>query len=170
MVTDLEKVPMQYRGSMKVLLPGEPINQGAAAAGQYVTSQSQQQSDPRVTPIEIVNSLVFVPVTLTYQGRTVTTRLLLDTGATGVTISPAIAQRLGAYSGSPMTITLADGRKVMSFQFACEQVSVGLKTKINSRVCVMPRDDSEEVGLLGMEFLSEFSHSIDTKAKVIRWL
>lgn len=33
----------------------------------------------------------------------------------------------------------------------------------------MPRAGSEETGLLGMDFLGDFPHVIDTKTGVIRW-
>ncbi|MBT1073781.1 retropepsin-like aspartic protease [Geobacter grbiciae] len=148
MVDNIDKIPPRYRKNMKIIEGG-----------------SGQQR----TPIDVVNNQVYVPVSLTYRGRTVTTRLLLDTGATGITISPALAQRLGAQPTSQGNATLADGKKVQTHQFICDHVSVGSKNKNAAVVSIMPREDSEETGLLGMSFLADFPHTIDLKARVIKW-
>ncbi len=149
MVDSLENVPSHYRQNMKV------------SGGSY----GQQR-----TPVEVVNNQIYVPVSISYQGRTVTARLLLDTGATGITVSPAIAQRLGVRTTSQGMATLADGRHVQTAYFDCDRVTVGVKTKVMSKIAVMPRNGTEETGLLGMSFLSDFPHTIDVKAKVVRWL
>lgn len=149
MVDNLESVPGRYRQNMTVI------------SGSY----GQQR-----TPVEVLNNQIYVPVSISYQGRTVTAKLLLDTGATGITVSPAIAQRLGVCTTSQGMATLADGRQVQTAYFDCDRVSVGVKNKGVSKIAVMPRNGNEETGLLGMSFLSDFPHTIDVKAKVIRWL
>lgn len=148
MVDDIDKVPIRYRKNMKI------------SAG-----LSEQQR----TPVDVVNNQIYVPVSMTYQGRTITAKLLLDTGATGITISPALAQRLGARPTSQGNSILADGRKVQTYQFVSDRVSVGSKNINAAIVSIIPREGAEETGLLGMSFLAEFPHTIDLKARVIKW-
>jgi len=148
MVDDIEKVPIRHRKNMKI---------------------SEGLSGQQRTSIDVVNNQVYVPVSMTYQGRTVTAKLLLDTGATGITISPALAKRLGARPTSQGNSILADGRKVQTYQFISDRVSVGSKNKNVAIVSIIPREGAEETGLLGMSFLAEFPHTIDLKARVIKW-
>lgn len=148
MVDDIEKVPSQYRKSMKV---------SAVGAGQ------------QITPIEVLNNKVYTPVTISYQGRTVVARLLLDTGATGISITPALANRLGVRPTSRGTATFADGSQKKIDYFTCDNVSVGSKSKSMIRVGIIPSESSDEAGLLGMSFLADYPHTVDLKAKVIRW-
>src|SRR5450631_2777393 len=74
MVDELDKVPVRYRAKMK------------SSSGLY----GQQR-----TAVKVQNNQIWVPVTIAHRGRTVTTLLLLDTGATNTSISPALARRLG---------------------------------------------------------------------------
>jgi hypothetical protein len=95
MVDDLDKVPQKYRNKMQV-----------------TGGNSGQQR----TTIKVVNNQVWVPVTITHRGRSASTWLLLDTGATNTSISPALAQRLGIQPAETVggSATLADGRVVHS--------------------------------------------------------
>jgi len=151
MVSELEKVPSRFRANMKVL-----------------------QSDNSKATVVIIkdNNRVFVPVTIGYHGKMVTVPLLIDTGATGIMISPAIAQRLGI--GQETTTqgssVLADGRKVINYNAIADFVAVGPKTKSALQVHIMPNENSEATGLLGMSFLADFPHMIDVKSSVIKWM
>jgi len=152
MVSDLERVPVRYRPNMKVLV-GETQNR-------------------HITVVTVNNNRVYVPVTIGYQGRSVNVQLLLDTGATGVTISPSIASRLGIVEGSGYqnTVTMADGRKINAYVVTAEHVTVGPKSKKGMELQVMPNEGTEYSGLLGMSFLSEFPHMIDTRSQLIKWM
>ena len=150
MVDDLERVPQKYRNRMQV------------SGGTY----GQQR-----TAVKVVNNQIWVPVTITHRGRSASTWLLLDTGATNTSISPALAQRLGiqpAETNGGMA-TLADGRVVQTATAIVDQVTVGPKSKQSLNVQIMPRTNGEETGLLGMNFLGNFPHIIETGAGIIRW-
>lgn len=151
MVSDLEKVPSRYRSSMTVL-----------------SGSNNTQS----TPINVNNNQIYVSATINYQGRTVKVQLLVDTGATGISISPSVARKLGIQEGQgkQVSTTLADGRKTFSYEVIAEQVTVGPKSKRNMNLQIMPRKGNEETGLLGMSFLGDFPHMIDTKSQVIKWM
>jgi len=152
MVSDLDRVPTRYRAKMRVL------------AG-YTHSQN-------ATSVIFRDNQVYVPVSIGYQGRTVNVQLLLDTGATGVIISPSIARKLGIVeaSGRQNLITLADGSKINSYIVMAEHITVGPKSKKDIALQVIPREGSEESGLLGMSFLADFPHMIDTRSQVIKWM
>jgi predicted aspartyl protease len=149
MTNDIEKVPIEYRKVMKT---------------------SGSTSVTNTTLVEISNNQIHVPVSITYRGQTINTKLLLDTGATGITISPALAKKLGANPTSEGFSTLADGRKIQTYIFACDKISVGTKQKESANISIIPRSDNEETGLLGMSFLADFPHTIDIKSKTIKWL
>ncbi|KAA0894219.1 retropepsin-like aspartic protease [Oryzomonas rubra] len=150
MVDDLDKVPQKYRKRMQV------------SGGTY----GQQR-----TAVKVLNNQIWVPVTLTHRGRSASTWLLLDTGATTTSISPALAQRLGIQSAETIggMATLADGRVVQTANVMVNQVTVGPKSKQSLNVQIMPRTNGEETGLLGMNFLGDFPHTIETGAGIIRW-
>lgn len=150
MVDDLDKVPAKYRAKMKT------------SSGMY----GQQR-----TAVKVQNNQIWVPVAFGHKGRTITAWLLLDTGATNTSISPALARRLGVQAtettgGKAM---LADGSMVLTNHVIVDHVTVGPKVKRDLNVQIMPRSGNEETGLLGMNFLGEFPHIIEAKAGIIRW-
>lgn len=149
-VDDPEKVPSRYRAKMKV----------------------SEGSDMQRTAVVIRNNRVYVPVSIGYQGRTIKVQLLLDTGATGVTISQEIAQQLGIRPDNSRRsiITIADGTKIIGYNTTADFVNVGPKTKQGIMLHVMPRQGREDSGLLGMSFLADFEHTLDVKSQVIKWL
>lgn len=152
MVSDREKVPNRYRANMKV----------SSASG----------SNPKTTAVIVRDNRIYVPVTIGYRGKMVTVSLLIDTGATGVMISPAIAQRLGIRleETTQGVITVADGRKITNFNAIADFIAVGPKTKRALQVNILPHENDEETGLLGMSFLADFPHMLDTKSQVIKWM
>lgn len=150
-------------------------------AKEQLTEKPPQQT-PEVQPsttnenetsIEVrTDNRIYVPVTIGYRGKMVTVPLLIDTGATDITISPAIARRLGI-SGEETTTgesTVADGRKVAHYKINAAFVAVGPKTKKPLQVHIMPTVNNEETGLLGMSFLADFPHMLDLRSQVIRWM
>lgn len=150
MVGDLDKVPAKYRAKMKT------------SSGMY----GQQR-----TAVKVQNNQIWVPVAFGHKGRTATAWLLLDTGATNTSISPALARRLGVQATETTggKARLADGSMVLTNHVVVDHVTVGPKVKRDLNVQIMPRSGDEETGLLGMNFLGEFPHIIEAKAGIIRW-
>lgn len=99
-------------------------------------------------------------------------QLVVDTGATGVTILQAVAEKLGVRTEDtkPGSITVADGSKVAAAHITADKVKVGPKTVRNIELVVIPSVGDQYTGLLGMSFLGEFPHVLDVKAKTIKWL
>lgn len=150
MVESIQKIPKDYRENMKASKPS-----------------IGRQGD---TKIEVHNNRMHVPVTLTCQGKTATFRLLIDTGANVTTISTAIAQRLEIKPTGKSESIIANGQRVATYTSYCEKITVGTNSKTNIKVSIMPSDSNEEAGMLGMDFLSNFPHTINTQAKIIKWL
>lgn len=150
MVDDLDKVPAKYRAKMKT------------SSGMY----GQQR-----TAVKVQNNQIWVPVVFGHKGRTITAWLLLDTGATNTSISPALARRLGVQAAETTggKARLADGSMVQTSHVVVDHVTVGPKVKRDLNVLIMPRSGNEETGLLGMNFLGEFPYIIEARAGIIRW-
>ena len=92
-------------------------------------------------------------------------RLIVDTGATLVVLSPHIASQLGivqAKEGALIAATLADGRQVKASPVILKSVTVGGVTVKNVEACVLEStEDTQEDGLLGLSFLKHFVIKID---------
>lgn len=75
----------------------------------------------------------------------------LDTGATGVAIPDAVAQRLGLRRGAPFIAQTANGRAT-SYAVTLDRVSVGDIALEDVAASITPGLEGEEI-LLGMSFL-----------------
>ena len=76
---------------------------------------------------------------------------LLDTGATGVSVPLAVAQRLGIEGGTPIQVTTANGI-ITTYAVVLDRVSIGPISRHRVRADVNPHMPGNEV-LLGMSFL-----------------
>jgi tetratricopeptide (TPR) repeat protein len=135
----------------------------------YVTIlKTKETNEERRTTVKVENRQVWVPVTFEHKGRTVSTWLLMDTGATSTLIPAALARQLGVVPGETTVGrgVLADGSVVRTDNVVLDQVRVGPKEKRNLKVNII---SSAEVGLLGLDFLGEFLYIVDTKKGVIHW-
>jgi len=93
-------------------------------------------------------------------------RMMVDTGATLVSIPMGEAQRLGInyLKGSPGYMVLADGRRVASYRVSLESVAVGDITLYNVEG-VVTQGGGEP--LLGMSFLSRTEMRNDGQSLVL---
>lgn len=143
-----------------------------------IITQTQQESpqpraDNKTTALIVRgDNRFYVPVTIGYRGRMITVPLLIDTGATCVVISPAIAQRLGIgiEETTQGVTTIAGGIKIADHNAVADFVEVGPKVKNTMRLNILPHANNEEFGMLGMDFLAYFPHILDVQAQVIKWL
>lgn len=102
-------------------------------------------------------------VTARLNGRADVT-LLVDTGASVVTLTEAVAQRLGlSYDReSPLRLILADGSQSPGYATVLNSVEVGDARLENVQAVVLARPPAPDLdGLLGMSFLSAFSMTHD---------
>jgi len=91
-------------------------------------------------------------------------RLLLDTGATHVQITPRLAHKLGikVQRGSAVNCTLANGASVQAWSVSLKDVRIGGARVRDVATLVLGTDSSDDCdGLLGMSFLDQFVFRID---------
>ena len=92
-------------------------------------------------------------------------RLLLDTGATSVQVSPALARRLGVDidRAERVRCTLADGSVTTARVVTLRELRLTRKIKVaDVRALVLDDDHTDDSdGLLGMSFLDHFIFQLD---------
>lgn len=140
-VDDLEKIPNRYKSKTK-----------------------------ERTSVTINNNQILVPVLIKHQGKTIEIKMILDTGCTQFTITPEIANilginQLGAQQGKAK---IADGSEVPVYFANADSITVGPKTKRNVKMNIVI--NNKGMNLLGMEFLGDFPHMINTKSQEIVWM
>jgi len=154
-VDDEGKIPEKYRKKAK-------------------TTRSVTSANSARTAVKIQNNKVFVPVTLSYRNKTVDATMLLDTGASITTISIDVAKRLGIRPESTeLGISrVADGRMLQTFVTSLDYLAVGPKMKGNVQVSIMPSSGPPLPfdGLLGMNFLGDYSYHLDVNNEMINWM
>ena len=123
------------------------------------------------TPVVIYGNQVLVPVTIGYKKREIEVLLLLDTGASIVTLHKNVADRLALPSGYRSRLMAAGGGKIDAGLVQLGSVKFGPYERSNLAAAVIKnRDTSVEYhGLLGMNALRGVDFRIDHTAQVIRW-
>jgi len=96
--------------------------------------------------------------------------MLLDTGATGMLISPSLAEKLGVFDksqGKLMIITGGIGGEAPGIRTIIDRAEVGgAKTQFIPTTVTAPISNSFE-GLIGMDFMSNYNINIDYEKKVV---
>lgn len=149
----------QYRKHVRAIMakPRRPV---------VATSQS-----PVTTPIEVVNDQVLVPVTLGYRGVTVTTRLLLDTGANITTLHEEVAEALGLRRPKRTSMQVAGGRRIRAGIARLDHIALGTIRLEDVEAGIIEHQGADEPfdGLLGMNVLRQVSFKIDLEKRRITW-
>lgn len=124
---------------------------------------------PSISPAAV--SQIAVPVTISYQGRSVSTVMAVDTGATITTIDTALADRLGVVTATGSgRAQMADGQTVRYYS-APMDVQVSSYRRDRLQVNVMDYAGAREGvhGMLGLNFLEGMVLTIDWKSRRIYW-
>jgi predicted aspartyl protease len=123
------------------------------------------------TTVKVQDRQVWMPVTFAHKGRTVSTWLLMDTGAMSTVIPAALARQLGVMPEETVIgkARVADGSVVQTDDVVLDQVKVGPKERRNLNVKIMSSAGALGFGLLGQDFLGEFLYTVDTKKGMIHW-
>ncbi|MFH0909135.1 MAG: retropepsin-like aspartic protease [bacterium] len=97
---------------------------------------------------------------------TATGRFVVDTGASVVSLSRAMASRLNleVASDRAIRVTVADGRSVSAYPVILKSVQTGDARALNIAAVILDKEPSPGVdGLLGLTFLREFDFHYDAK-------
>lgn len=111
---------------------------------------------------------IIVPVTITYQGKSVTAPMAIDTGATTTTIDTRLADRLGIKPESAGFAQMADGRMV-PYRSAAMTVTVSDMAR-TIKVNIMDYSANRKaMGMLGLNYLDSMKITIDWKRQRVYW-
>ncbi len=97
--------------------------------------------------------------------------MLLDTGASITTIDESVVEQLGTSGGKTSAIIVAGGGIHKTKLVTVHQMKVGPKLVKNPEIMVLKQNTGflGFQGLLGQDFLRQFSFTIDYGNNVIRW-
>jgi clan AA aspartic protease (TIGR02281 family) len=116
-----------------------------------------------VVPLEREGKSFFVRLKL---NNTASARFLLDTGASAMQVSRAMAKKLklGKLRAQTVPVMLASGGYVRGHLVEIKEVAIG-PAKVNHVKAIVLDQDNMGLndGLLGMSFLENFIFSIDTE-------
>jgi clan AA aspartic protease (TIGR02281 family) len=158
---------------------GGAVYTGTSMAGQTANqaNKTAMRSSPAASdPLKTTMSKDRVVVPLIQEGKSYLVRLklndkvwgkfLVDTGASAMHISQAMAQKLKAKPerGQMVPVQLAGGRMVAGRVVVLKKVQIGEALVENAKAIVLDQDNMGlRDGLLGMTFLENFVFSLDTK-------
>jgi hypothetical protein len=165
-VDDAGKIPEVYRQQIKVYK--EKYDDLSETQRQALMENERQK---QFTDVMIMENKVLIPVRLGLNGREIEVRLLLDTGASIVTLHDDAARRLGFENVQQAKARVAGGKEVTFDLAAVDFLSVGPYEQTDVLVGILnfQGQDMGYDGLLGMNFLQYFSYDIDFIKQRIKW-
>jgi hypothetical protein len=182
-VDELSKVPLKYRDTMRVYKEkGDPSPEDESALilkkeSEKLTSESTEAlsgTEYRLnqeTRVIISGNQILVPVTVGYGGYEMETLLLLDTGASIVTLHRDLADQLSIMDAGSAEAMVAGGRMIQTEMVRLDYVKVGSVEAADMDANIIEHEGPpvNYQGFLGMNFLRNFEYSIDFERQVIRW-
>jgi clan AA aspartic protease (TIGR02281 family) len=157
---------------------GGAVYTGTSMAGQTANqtnkTMSRDTGKRKVATVSMDGKRVVVP--LEREGKsfyvrlklnnTASARFMLDTGASAMQVSRAMAKKLNlkAHRAETVPVKLASGGFVRGYIVDINEVAIGPATVHHVKAIVLGQDNMGVTdGLLGMSFLENFIFSIDTQ-------
>ena len=180
-VDRLSQVPHQYRDQLQELFPA--LSPEAQTQQQMLRMEqlSEQAHNARIRelevqmkalemPVQIEYNSVLVPVRVLHRGRSVSTRLILDTGASGTVFHRATLSRLPLQTRPSGHAQVASGHLVETHSAQLDHIEIGPHTLRNQRAQLIDfQGRAAHGGLLGMDFLRQVQYEIDFERAMIIW-
>ncbi|VFQ44234.1 retropepsin-like aspartic protease [Desulfoluna butyratoxydans] len=178
---DLSQVPKEEAEKSKVFYdqfdekPEEPV---VDLKEEEMTKEERERkgkpapvANAPSTRFTFADNKILVRVTIGNNNRTVSAILLLDTGASTTVIHKALARRIGLRNMATGQASVAGGHTIQTGITRADFISLGPKKLENPTITVIPYygGHTQHEGLLGMDFLKHFPHTIDTANHRILW-
>ena len=131
----------------------------------------QKLQEKMQTRVIVDNNRILVPVTLGNGGIEVETHLLLDTGASHITLHRSIAEQLNIALLKRGRAQVVDGQSIDIEAGQISYFKVGPYNMENALVIIVSQagESLNYSGLLGMNFLKNVQYTIDYQNQMIRW-
>lgn len=135
-------------------------------------SQREAQTTATETEVIIVGQHVIVPVQVKYKGRSLELNLLLDTGASIITLHEEAVKRLRLPKDKTAHFTTAGGHMIAADMVELDEVRFGPYRQKDVLAGVIEYQQSTAVvfdGLLGMNALKGIDYKINYEKGSILW-
>jgi predicted aspartyl protease len=127
-------------------------------------TEQPMSSSPIKVPIRMNGAAAFVSVMLNH---TIRAEMLLDTGATYTLVARRIATGLRLYESARATLSTANGLITVPLA-RMQSIKVGAAEALNLTVAIQDASMNSAIdGLLGLDFLSRFHTSIDSRQQLL---
>ena len=151
----LHSIPGKYRDQTEKRRPLAPTREPSISEQSEPLSKSQRI----VVPYTREDNAIIVEGTINGSGSV---KFILDTGASGTQIPLSIAQRLGIDDKRGLFVpTVGVGGMVIVPYVEIDSLRVGGAEVRNLQVGLQDLPGREGIGLLGMDFLSQFRFNVD---------